>query len=142
MIVATNYFICLLKQVIIFSSSRNYKNLSHINPAVISTGVGNSTYFNPVSRGAPYVFTSLILVSLCYLDVPKTSNPGRTQKYVEGACIEGEYERLVSCIGQTIHSREFKGQIASGNISFATAFTTGNNCMSFVCLSHMLLGLY
>jgi hypothetical protein len=140
--VVTNYFISLLKQVIVFSSLQNYKNLSRINPVVISTGVGNSTYFHPVSGGAPYIFTSLILVSSCYLDVPKTSNTGRTQKYVEGACIEGEYERLVGCIGQIIHSREFKGQIAGGNISFATAFATGNNCMSFLCLSYMFLGLY
>ena len=132
-IVVVNCVISLLKQVIVFSSFRNYKNLSRINPEVISTGVGSSTYFHPVGGGAPYIFTSLILVSSCYLDEPRTSPSGRTQKHVEGACIEGEYERLVGCIGQIIHSREFKGQIAGGNISFTTAFAPANNGMLFIC---------
>jgi len=94
---------------------------------VISTGVGSSNYFHPVGGGAPYVFTSLILVSLCYLDEPKTSSAGKTQKVVEGACIEGEWERLVGCVGHIIRSREFKGQIVGGNVSFTTAFATARS---------------
>ena len=45
MIAMVNYVISLLKQVVVFSGFRNYKNLSHINPEVISIGVGSSTYF-------------------------------------------------------------------------------------------------
>jgi hypothetical protein len=137
-----NYVISLLKQVIIFSTFRNYKNLSRINPAVISTGIGSSNYFHPVGGGAPYIFTSLILVSSCHLDEPKTSSTGRTLKLVEGACIEGEYERLVGCIGQIIHLREFKGQIAGGNISFTTAFATAQNSMLFYVAFICFMSLY
>ena len=127
----TNYGISLLKQVIIFSGFRNYRNLSRIDPMVISTGVGNSNYFHLVGGGGPYMFTSLILVSSCHLNEPKVSSAGRTQKLVEGACIEGEWERLVGCIGHIIHSREFRGQIAGGNVSFTTAFATAN--CKFLC---------
>ena len=133
MILVFNYFFSLLKQVVVFSSLGNYRNLSRIDPAVISTGVGSSTYFHPVGGGAPYFFTSLILVSSCSLDVPWiTPSTGKMQKFVEGACIEGEYERLVGCIGQIIHSRLFTGRIAAGNIQFTTSFTTGNNGMFFL----------
>jgi hypothetical protein len=127
-----NYVVSLLKQVIVFSSFRKYRNLSRIDPMAISTGVGSSKYFHPVGGGAPYVFTSLIMVSSCYLDQPKTSSAGKTQKLVEGACIEGEWERLVGCIGQIIRSREFSGQIVGGNVSFTTAFATARNGM-FSC---------
>ena len=137
-----NYVISLLKQVVVFSGFRNYKNLSRINPKVISIGIGSLTYFHPVGRGAPYIFTSLIQVSSCYLDGPKIWPTGRTQKLVAGACIEGEYERLVGCIGQIIHLREFKGQIAGGNISFTTAFAPANNGMLFLCHLYMFVLLY
>lgn len=123
-----NYGISLLKQVIVFSSFLKYRNLSRIDPMVISTGVHNSNYFHPVGGGAPYVFTSLILVSSCHLDEPKTSHAGRKQKIVEGACIEGEWERLVGCIGHIIRSREFTSQVAAGNLSFTTSFTTAKTC--------------
>jgi hypothetical protein len=126
-IVVANYGISLLKQVVIFSSFGNYRNLSRIDPMVISTGVHNSNYFHPVGGGAPYVFTSLILVSSCHLDEPKTSHGGRRQKIVEGACIEGEWERLVGCIGHIIRSREFTSQVVAGNLSFTTSFTTAKN---------------
>jgi hypothetical protein len=141
-IAMVNYFISLLKQVVVFSGFRNYKNLSRINPEVISIGVGSSTYFHPVGGGAPYIFTSLIQVSSCYLEGPKILPSGRTQKLVEGACIEGEYERLVGCIGQIIRLREFKGQIAGGNISFTTAFAQANNGMLFLCHLYMFVLLY
>jgi hypothetical protein len=96
---------------------------------VVFTSVRSSNYFHPVGGGAPYVFTSLIMVSLCYLDEPKTLSAGKTQKLVEGACIEGEWERLVGCIGQIISSREFRGQIVGGNVSFTTVFATARNSM-------------
>jgi hypothetical protein len=134
-----NHGISLLKQVVVFSSVRNYKNLSRIDPAVVSTGIGSSKYFHPVGGGAPYIFTSLILVSSCHLDVPHVSSSGRSQKLVEGACIEGEYERLVGCIGQIIRLREFKSQTSAGNISFTTAFSQANNSMSFRCSLYMFL---
>jgi hypothetical protein len=131
-IVVANYVVSLLKQVIVFSSFRKYRNISHINPMVISTGIGSSNYFHPVGGGTPYVFMSLIMVNSCYLDDPKTLSAGKMQKLVEGACIEGEWETLVGCISQIISSREFRGQIVGGNISFTTAFATARNGM-FLC---------
>jgi hypothetical protein len=117
-----------MMQAVIFSSNGSYHNLSRIDPATISTGVGSSTYFHAVGGGTPYMFTSLVLVNSCYLDEPRTSAAGKTQKVIEGACIEGEWERLVGCIGQIIHAREFKGQIQAGNVSFTTAFASAGNC--------------
>ena len=78
------------------------------------------------------MFTSLILVSSCHLDEPKTLHGGRRQKIVEGACIEGEWERLVGCIGHIIRSREFTSQVVAGNLSFTTSFTTAKN-REFLC---------
>lgn len=129
MTVISNYCVSLLKQAIIFSSFRRYRNLSRVDPKIISTGVGSSNYFHPVGGGEPYVFTSVILVSSCHLVEAKNWSTGRKQKFVEGACIEGEYERLVGCIGQIIRLRLFKGQIVGGNISFSTAFSSSNDGM-------------
>ena len=90
-----NYVISLFKQVVVFSGFRNYKNLSRINPEVISISIGSLTYFHPVDGGTPYIFMSLIQVSSCYLDGPKIWPTGRMQKLVEGACIEGSMKGLL-----------------------------------------------
>jgi len=127
----------LMMQAVVFSSNGSYHNLSRIDPATISTGVGSSTYFHAVGGGSPYMFTSLVLVNSCHLDEPRTSSAGKTQKLIEGACIEGEWERLVGCIGQIIHAREFKGQIQAGNLSFTTAFASAGN-RAFIILFFIL----
>jgi hypothetical protein len=117
----------LMMQAVIFSSNGQYRNLSRVDPALISTGIGSSSYFHAVGGGSPYVFTSLILVNACHLDEPRTLPAGKTQKLIEGACIEGEWERLVGCVGQIIRAREFKGQVQAGNVSFTTAFASSGN---------------
>lgn len=127
----------LMMQAVVFSSNGRYHNLSRIDPATISTGVRSSSYFHAVGGGTPYVFTSLILVNACHLDDPRTSSAGKTQKLIEGACIEGEWERLVGCIGQIIHAREFKGQFQAGNLSFTTAFASAGN-RAFIILFFIL----
>jgi len=121
-----------MMQAVVFSSNGGYRNLSRIDPATISTGVGSSTYFHAVGGSSPYVFTSLVLVNACHLNEPRTSSAGKTQKVIEGACIEGEWERLVGCVGQIIHAREFKGQVQAGNLSFTTAFASAGNHAFFV----------
>lgn len=121
-----------MMQAVTFSSNGHYLNLSRVDPATISIGVGSSNYFHAVGGSAPYVFISLILVNTCYLEEPRTSTAGKTQKLIEGACIEGEWERLVGCIGQIIHAREFKGQVQGGNLSFTTAFASSGGSEFYV----------
>jgi hypothetical protein len=123
----------LMMQAVVFSSNGKYRNLSRIDPAMVSTGVGSSSYFHAVGGSSPYVFTSLVLVNSCHLDEPRTSSAGKTQKVIKGACIGGEWQRLVGCVGQIIHAREFKGQIQAGNLSFTTSFASTGNC-AFIIL--------
>ena len=137
----SDYSHSLMMQAVIFSTNGRYHNLSHIDPATISTGVGSSTYFHAVGGGSPYVFTSLILVNTCHLDNPRTSSASKTQKLIEGACIEGEWERLVGCVGQIIHAREFKGQVQAGNLSFTTAFASAGNRAFIIIIIIFILNL-
>jgi hypothetical protein len=116
----------LLYQAVMFGGSPKFFNLSRTDPAKISTGVGSSTYFHAVGGGMPIVFLSTIVVKDCNLQDAKISSTGRRQKVIEGACIEGEWERLVGAIGHVIHAREFKAQYYVDNLSFATAY---DSCM-------------
>jgi hypothetical protein len=45
---------------------------------------------------------------------------GKMQKLIEGAGIEGEWERLVGALGQIIDKAEYKAQVQSGYVSFST----------------------
>ncbi len=117
----------LLYEATCFSGVGPFRNISRTNPAKISTGFGNQTYFHAVGGGPPFVFTSVIHVSACHLDEPKHNSNGKVQKLIEGACIEGEWERLVGAIGQVIHAREFMGQINGGDLSFGTAYASADS---------------
>ena len=44
------------------------------------------------------------------------------QRLIEGALVEGEWERLVGAIGHVINKSEYKAQIQAGYVSFATSF--------------------
>lgn len=52
---------------------------------------------------------------------------GKMQKVIAGACIAGEWERLVGAIGMVIHQREFKAQLAQDNLSFSTAYSSSSS---------------
>ena len=52
---------------------------------------------------------------------------GKWQKFVEGACIEGEWERLVGSIGMITNENEYKAQIQGGNLTFGTAYASQDN---------------
>ena len=43
---------------------------------------------------------------------------------MEGAVLEGEWERLVGVIGQVINKTDFKSQIQVGYVSFATTLSS------------------
>lgn len=117
----------LLYQAVTFGGSPKFANLSRTDPVRISTGVGSSTYFHAVGGGTPIVFLSTIVIKDCSLQAAKISSAGRSQKIIEGACIEGEWERLVGAIGHIIHARKFKAQLYLNNLSFATAYGS-NSC--------------
>ena len=51
----------------------------------------------------------------------------------------GEYEKLVRCINQIIHLREFKGQIVGGNISFTTVFSPATNGTLFFYMFYVII---
>lgn len=116
----------MLYEAITFSAMGKYKNLSRADPATVSTGVGSQSYFHGVGGGPPIIFTSTIIVSDCNLLEGKMTNNNKLQKSVEGACFAGEWERLVGAIGQVIRLRQFKGQIAGGDLTFGTAYAPVN----------------
>jgi hypothetical protein len=116
-----------LFQAVTFSSVRRYRNLSRVDPATISTGIGSQTHFHAIGGGGPLVFVSTVSVAACHLIEPMTQPNGRDQKWIEGALVEGEWERLVGCIGQIINQDEYKGPVAAGYISFATALASANS---------------
>jgi hypothetical protein len=120
----------LLLQSITFSAMGGYANLSRVDPARISTGVGSKTYLHAVGGGIPIIFTSVIVVKECYLEEPKTTANGKALKLIEGACIEGEWERLVGAIGQVIDRVEYKSQLYMGNLSFTTVHGSSDSGMS------------
>ena len=60
----------------------------------------------------------------CNIQDPKMNSNGKLQKVIEGACIEGEWERLVGAIGMIVNAAEFKSQIMAGNLTFGTAYAS------------------
>ena len=73
------------------------------------------------------VFVSTVSIATCHLIEPMTQPNGRDQKWIEGALVKGEWERLVGYTGQIINQDEYKGPVAAGYISFATAFASANS---------------
>jgi hypothetical protein len=119
----------LIRQAITYSGM-TVRNLSRCDPKYVSTGFGGATYFHQVGGGSPTVFISVIRVSDCHLVEPKLTNHGKFQKVLEGACIQGEWERLVGAIGQIINEQEYKAPLEAGRLTFGTAFGTGDSGMS------------
>jgi hypothetical protein len=101
--------------------------LSRTDPAKVSTGFGSQTYFHTVGGSGPLTFVSTIRVGECHLVDPKTNPNGKVLKLIEGALIEGEWERLVGVIGQVLNKPEYKAQILAGYVSFATAFASSES---------------
>ena len=116
-----------LLQAVTFSGAKNFRNLSRTDPATISTGVGSANYFHAVGSGDPYIFTSVVRVKGCNLEEPRITANGKNQKVLEGACIEGEWERLVGAVGQIIHEQEYKGQLQAGCLSFGTSISSAES---------------
>jgi hypothetical protein len=115
-------------------------NLSRSDPAKISIGFSSQTYFHAVGGSGPLTFISTIRVGECYLIDPKPSANGKTQRLIEGALIEGEWERLAGAIGQVINKLEYKAQIQAGYLSFSTSFASPVPGELFYCLAiHIML---
>jgi hypothetical protein len=114
-----------------------FKNLSRTDPATVSTGFGSQSYFHAVGGGPPIIFLSTIIVSDCNLSEPKLTYNNKLQKSIEGACLEGEWERLVGAVGQIIRVREFGGQLIGCNLSFGTAYASVDS--SKFRLSHTVI---
>jgi len=77
-----------LPQTCLASIPRQYPPVSEVQPISMLS-----------EEALPTMFTSLVLVNSCYLTSQERRLAGKTQKVIEGACIEGEWERLVGCIG-------------------------------------------
>jgi hypothetical protein len=121
------FYVRLFLESITFSGTGCIRNLSRHDPANISYGVGNQPYLHANGSGGPLVFVSTVVVGQCHLiDARINAINSRSQKLIEGACIEGKMERLVGAIGQAINKVEYKGQIQAGYITFATSFSTGD----------------
>jgi hypothetical protein len=111
-----------LRQAVLFSGVGGVRNLARTDPARLSTGFGSQTYIHPVGGSAPVTFVSVVKVRECFLVDPKVSN-NKIQKVIEGASIDGEWERVVCAIGQIINHEEYKSQIQGGYLQFSTTFS-------------------
>ena len=74
------------------------------------------------------MFVSTVKVGECNLINPRIRN-SKMHKMIEGAPVEGEWERLVAVIGHVIDKTEYSAQVQAGYISFATAFATADSGM-------------
>ena len=120
-----------LQQAVLFSGVGGISNLACTDPVKLSTGFGSQTYIHPVGGSGPITFVSTVKVRECYLIDPKLHN-NKIQKFIEGAGIDGEWERLVCAIGQIIDQEEYKSQVQAGYLQFCTTFSAGTSGMS-VC---------
>ena len=117
----------LLYEAVTFARAGGIRNLARSDPARISIGVGSQTYLHPVGGGAPFTFVSTVVVGDCHLTQPKMGTNGKWNKFIEGAGIEGEWERLVGALGQIIDKVEYRAQVQGGYVSFSTAFSSAES---------------
>jgi hypothetical protein len=122
----------LFFEAVTFAGVGNFRNLSRFDPAKVSVGIGSQSHFHAVGGGGPLVFVSTIIVNECSLREPKMSQNGKLHKFIEGACIEGEWERLVGAIGMIINETTYKAQFQGGNVLFGTAFGDYGTCARVV----------
>jgi len=120
-------------QAVQFSGVGDIHNLACSDPAGLSTGYGSQSHIRAVRGISPLTFVSTVVIGECYLMEPKIAN-GKTQKLIEGAGTEGEWDRLVGVIGQVINQEEYKAQIEAGYLQFTTTFASSNSGTSL----HML----
>jgi hypothetical protein len=124
----------------LFSGVGSIRNLARSNPASLSMGFGSQSYIHAVGSNAPLTFVSTVVVGECYLIDPRSIN-NKMQKLIEGAGIEGEWDRLVGVIGQVINQSEYKAQIQAGYLQFTTMFSSGDSgafTYCFVTLSMLI----
>lgn len=107
----------------LFSGVGNIRNLARTNPMKLSTGFGSQTYIHAVGGSSPVTFVSVVKVRECCLIDPKINN-NKMQKMIEGAGIDGEWERLVCAVGQIINQEEYRSQVQAGYLQFSTMFTS------------------
>lgn len=117
----------LMHEAVVFSGVGIFRNLSRSDPTKISTGMGSQTFFHAVGGSDPFIFVSTIRVGDCHLVEPKTTGNGKLLKLIEGAGIEGEWDRLAGVIGQVINKSTYKAQIQAGYVSFSTSFGSADS---------------
>ncbi|KIM78970.1 hypothetical protein PILCRDRAFT_10889 [Piloderma croceum F 1598] len=120
----------LFFEAVTFSGVGGVQNLSRSDPTKLSTGFGSQTYFHAAGGSGPLTFVSAVRVGECHLIDPKSNANGKIQRLIEGAVIEGEWERLVGIIGHVIDKVEYKAQIQAGYVSFATALVSPDSATS------------
>jgi hypothetical protein len=128
-----------LRQAVLFSGVGGIRNLARTDPAKLSTGFGSQTYIHPVGGSGPITFVSTVKVRECHLIDAKVHN-NKIQKVIEGAGIDGEWERLVCAVGQIIDQQEYKSQVQAGYLQFSTTFATGASgmCVLIIMLSDLI----
>jgi hypothetical protein len=97
------------------------------DPAHMSTGQFGRNFFYNVSGTLPTMFTSVIIVNSCYLDEPKVPGFGKPVKVIDGALIEGEWERFGGATGMILGVDAFQGQLFKDYLSFSTMASTSHH---------------
>jgi hypothetical protein len=60
---------------------------------------------------------------------PKFGNNKKWQKFIEGALVEGEWDRLAGVVGHIINKTEYRAQIQGGYLSFSTSYSVSPSGM-------------
>jgi hypothetical protein len=121
-----------LENILTLQNFKDYRNLARTPAHELSTGENRRNFFHNVSGGGPLKFLSIIRVQSCNLVEPLMNSAlGKPQKSVQGSMIEGEYERSMGTIGMIINKKEFRAPLYKDNLSFTTAFGTGDSGVTF-----------
>jgi hypothetical protein len=109
---------------------KDYKNIGRTPVHLVSIGVNGRNYMHAVGGGGPMIFISIIRVHACNIFEPLLSQGvGKPLRSVQGAMIEGEWERAIGSIGMIINEKEFRAPLFRDDLSFTTAFGSNESGM-------------
>jgi hypothetical protein len=116
--------------VLTLSDHKDYKNIGRTPAHLVSIGVNGHNYMHAVGGGGLMLFISIIRVHACNIFEPLVSHGvGKPLRSIQGAMIEGEWERAIGLVGMIINEKEFCAPLFCDDLSFMTAFGTNDSGM-------------
>lgn len=115
-----------LRTEVTFTRSGHLINLSRINPIDVSTSSMPRSYIVPRGDQAgakPLIALSVGIVNGCWLYKPRDPIGAQQTKsrQIDVKLIEGEFERLICCLGHIYRQEQLEIPIHDGALAFSTA---------------------